>query len=259
MNSKNTDFETISRLLNAMAISTSTDDFCDLLANVVLKQFDVAATYLAVLAPDGKITMVGSWGYPPERRSPEDRPSLWHPMAITDTVRTGEIQVYATWNDYVTKYPHLEQRASPGKSFVCVPFTTDGRRIGGLGLTFVHELAEEQLDLALWQILAQAGNVFVSKSWAAEAFSNTAHSVTAPRAVGGSGVSDKKPAFSTRELDVIKRTIAGETAKEIANNLSYSESTIKQDRMAIYKKLGVSKAADVRDAAEAIGIIPAVG
>ena len=248
----------VSRLLNAMAISNSPDEFCDLLANDVLKNYEVAATYVAVLASDGKITMIGSWGYPPERRSPEDRPSLWHPMAITDTIRTGEIQVYSSWQKYVDKYPHLIERAAPGKSFVCVPFTTDGRRVGGLGLTFLNELGDAPIELGLWQILAQAGNVLVSRSWAEPAYRDSARSVSAPRNATGNA-RDQKPTFSTRELDVIERTIAGETAKEIAFELRYSESTIKQERMAIYKKLGVSKATDVRAAAHAIGIIPPVG
>ena len=139
-----------------------------------------------------------------------------------------------------------------------MPFTTDGRRVGGLGLTFLNELNAEPLDLGLWQILAQAGNVLVSRSWAEAAYRNSALSVSAPRNATGD-LRDAKPTFSTRELDVIQRTIAGETAKEIAHDLRYSESTIKQERMAIYKKLGVSKSTDVRDAAQAIGIIPPVG
>lgn len=245
---------TIAGTLRAMAKSSNPDELCDYLANEVLKDFDVVATYLAILDTDGRVTMVGSWGYPEDRRSPDDRPSLWYPMAITDTIRTGHIQVYPTWDSYVEKYPHLIHRASPGKSFVCVPFSNLGRRAGGLGLTFGRPLEGVEEFTQLWEVIGQAGDLFISKSWAGDVFKRGGLDVTQ---LPGSpeGRRPAKSEFSERELKVIRETIAGKTVAEIARELRFSESTIKQERMAVYKKLGVNRKIDLEQAASALELL----
>ena len=246
--------EVISGTLRAMAKSSNPDELCDYLANEVLAEFDVVATYLAILANDGRITMVGSWGYPEERKSPDDRPSLWYPMAITDTIRTGEIEVYPTWDAYVEKYPHLIHRASPGKSFVCVPFSNLGRRAGGLGLTFGRELKDVDEFKKLWEVMGQAGDLFVSKSWAGGVFKATGPNVEELPSTSES-IEQLIKSFSERELAVIRLTVEGKTVTTIARQLNFSESTIKQTRMAIYKRLGVNRAADLELAASRLGLL----
>jgi DNA-binding CsgD family transcriptional regulator len=246
--------EIISGALRAMAKSSNPDELCDYLANEVLSDFDVVATYLAILETDGRVTMVGSWGYPEERKSPDDRPSLWYPMAITDTIRTGEIEVYPTWDAYVTKYPHLVHRASPGKSFVCVPFSNLGRRAGGLGLTFGRELSGVEEFTQLWEVIGQAGDLFVSKSWAGSVFKPGGLNVDELPSTS-IPTDELKKSFTERDLEVIRLTIEGGTVSQIARQLRFSESTIKQARMAVYKRLGVNRIADLKQAVERLELL----
>jgi DNA-binding CsgD family transcriptional regulator len=241
------ELEIVSRLFVAMEESKDANQFCDHLANSVLNEFNLVASYLAVVESDGRITMVGSWGYPAERRRPEDRPSLWEPMSITDTIRTGEVQVYKNWAAYIDKYPHLEHRAAPGKSFVCIPFSSNGKRSGGLGLTFAEELTGVLDQKRLWEVIAQAGGVFVSKSWATGVFSSKKFSDPLDEA-------EIRSSLNLRDIEIIRLTVKGKTISQIAKQLQFSESTIKQSRMAIYKKLGVLRAADLKHAALALGI-----
>jgi DNA-binding CsgD family transcriptional regulator len=245
--------QVVSSLLKALATSESPDDLCRLLGEEVLGAFDVAATYLAVLAPDGRITMVGSWGYPADRRDPADRPSLWYPMAITDTVRSGEIQVFENWQAYMDRYPHLGHRAAPGKSFVCVPFNTGGVGTGGLGLTFNTELVGHPQHQDLWEILAQAGDIFVNRSWAESLF--RASSIPVVQRDAEASPEAIRASFSERDLKVIRLTVDGKTVQHISRELRYSESTIKQTRIAVYRKLGVKRAVDLAHAAAALGIL----
>lgn len=243
--------EIISGTLRAMAKSSNPDELCDYLANEVLADFGVVATYLAVLDTDGRITMVGSWGYPASRRSPDDRPSLWYPMAITDTIRTGHIQVFPSWDSYMARYPDLAHRASPGKSFVCVPFSNLGRRAGGLGLTFCRELENVEEFTQLWEVIGQAGDLFISKSWAGSVFKPGGLNVKELPEITG----DPKDSFTERDLEVIRRTVAGQTVAVIARELRFSESTIKQARMHVYKKLGVNRKVDLEHAAKRLGLL----
>ena len=240
----------VSGTLRAMANSSNPDELCDYLANDVLADFGVVATYLAVLDTDGRITMVGSWGYPASRRNPNDRPSLWYPMAITDTIRTGHIQVFPTWDAYMERYPDQAHRASPGKSFVCVPFSNLGRRAGGLGLTFSRELENVDEFTALWEVIGQAGDLFISKSWAGSVFKPGGLNVDELPSIG-----DPRDTFSERDLEVIRRTVNGQTVATIARDLRFSESTIKQARMHVYKRLGVNRVVDLQHAAERLGLL----
>lgn len=243
----------VSGLLKAMSDSNNPDELCQMLAEKVLVDFGVVATYLAILAADGRISMVGSWGYPEERRDPSDRPSLWYPMAITDTVRSGEIHVFENWDAYMDRYPHLGHRAAPGKSFVCVPFNTAGVQSGGLGLTFSSELTSVPQHRELWEIIAQAGDIFVNKSWAGSFF--RASSIPVVQAGQQASPQAIRESFSPRDLQVIKLTVEGKTVPYIARHLRYSESTIKQTRIAVYKKLGVRRAEDLAHAAAALELL----
>lgn len=241
--------EIVRGMLQAMADSNSPDELCDFLANDVLSELGVVASYLAVLDSDGRITMVGSWGYPASRRSPDDRPSLWYPMAITDTIRTGKVHSYGSWDEYIDRYPHLEHRASPGKSFVCIPFSNKGRRAGGLGLSFGQELPEVGDHEEIWEILAQAGGLFVSKSWAGGVFRPNAYTAEKPM-----DEAELRSSLTARELEVIQLTSDGKTVAQISRILNFSESTIKQTRMAVYRKLGVKRAGDLPHAIQALGL-----
>lgn len=246
--------EVVSGALRAMAKSSNADELCDYLANEVLARFDIVATYLAILDTDGRVTMVGSWGYPEERRSPDDRPSLWSPMAITDAIRTGEIQVFPTWESYIAKYPNLGHRASPGVAFICVPFSNLGRRAGGLGLTFSRELYDVQELAPLWEVIGQAGDLFISKSWAGGVFKSGGFNVEDLPSTEAS-IEELKKTFSERDLEVIRRTLDGQTVGQISRALNFSESTIKQTRMHSYKLLGVNRIVDLKLAVERLGLL----
>jgi len=247
MTDSRTALEIVSRLLEAMEESEDANELCDHLANSVLSDFNLVASYLAVVESDGRITMLGSWGYPAHRRRSEDRPSLWEPMSITDTIRTGQVQVYKNWDVYIEKYPHLVERAGPGKSFVCIPFSSKGKRSGGLGLTFGDELTGVLEQERLWQVVAQAGGLFITKSWAAGVFGSK--KVTDPL-----DEAEIRSSLNQRDIEIIRLTLRGKTISQIARELQFSDSTIKQARMAIYKKLGVSRAADLQHAAAALGL-----
>lgn len=109
------------RMLRSLAEADNADDFCRALALDVLADFGVVATYVARLDSDGRITMIGSYGYSQQRVENTPRPSIWENMSITETIRTGQVMVYETWDQYIARYPDKGHLASPGQAFVCLP------------------------------------------------------------------------------------------------------------------------------------------
>lgn len=215
--------------------SETADEFCRAMALNVFQPLGVLATYIARLDSDNRISMLGSFGYSQQRVANTGRPSIWEPMAITDTIRSGEISVFETWETYISRYPDKAHLASPGQAFVCFPLRYKGAKAGGFGVTFDRPLTDSKLDSSLWQTLAMAGEVFLANRWAAEMERNPV-----PVNDYGEDIKFALGSLSVREKEVIELVAEGLTNSQIAKKLSYSESTIKQDTIHIFKLLGVS-------------------
>jgi len=244
------ELEIVLRMLEALAEAENADDFCRALGLEVLNDFGVVATYVARLDSDGHISMIGSYGYSKQRVENTGRPSIWEDMSITETIRTGKVMVYETWAAYTKRHPGKSHLASPGKAFICVPLKVKGARAGGLGISFANEIQSLEINPRLWELLAAAGNVFLTKGWASELLRK-------PPPTQDFGEDEKFAAasLSDREKDVLRRVALGETNQQIAKELNFSESTIKQDTIRIFKVLGVKSRADAALAAKTLGII----
>ncbi|MEY3625049.1 MAG: hypothetical protein RL696_430 [Actinomycetota bacterium] len=215
--------------------SETADEFCRAMALNVFQPLGVLATYLARLDSDNRISMLGSFGYSQQRVTNTGRPSIWEPMAITDTIRSGKVTIFESWDLYVDRYPDKAHLASPGEAFLCLPLRFRGSVAGGFGVTFDRALTGVNLDLGLWETLALAGEVFFANRWSQEMERNPI-----PLSDYGEDVKFAFGSLSTREKDVLAFVAQGMTNAQIARKLSYSESTIKQDTIHIFKLLGVS-------------------
>jgi DNA-binding CsgD family transcriptional regulator len=243
------DLELVVRLLRALAESESADDFCRAMALNVLSEFDVVATYVARLDSDAHVTMIGSYGYSRQRVDNTPRPSIWEPMAITDTIRSGEVMIYKTWDEYMARYPDQGHLASPGQAFVCLPLKVRGAKAGGFGITFARPLGEMNLNPAVWQVFSLVGDVFLTKGWDSEM-----ERWPVPTTDFGEDERFAASSLSKREREVLVAIAQGLTNAQIARQLKFSESTIKQDTIRIFKVLGVKNRADAALAAKGLGL-----
>ena len=221
--------ELVTRLLMALRDSTSPDNFCQRLALNVLRDYKIEATFVARLDTDGCITMVGSWGYPIERRRIDDRPSIQTRMAITDTIREGKTLVFSTWEKYMEAYPHLEHRAGPGKAFVSVPFSLDGTRAGGFGISFAETLDAVPISDEVLKIMAMCCDVMIASTWAQSAF-NAHDENLAPKAITD---------ITSRQRTILQLVTEGYTNPEMALKLRYSPALIKKELQGLFRLFGV--------------------
>lgn len=244
------DLEITMRMLRALAEAENADDFCRALALDVLLEYGVVATYVARLDSDGHITMIGSYGYSQQRVENTGRPSIWENMSITETIRTGKVMVYETWDEYINRYPDKAHMASPGKAFICLPLRVKGARAGGLGISFAEPIAGANINPRLWEVFSAAGDVFLTKGWQSELLRRPV-----PTSDFGEDEKFAAAALSERELEVLRLIALGRTNAQIAKELAYSESTIKQDTIRIFRVLGVKSRKDAVLAAKTLGLI----
>lgn len=238
------------RMLHSLAEAEDADELCRSLALNVLLEYGVVATYVARLDSDGHISMIGSYGYSQQRVENTGRPSIWENMSITETIRTGRVMIYESWEEYIARYPDKVHMASPGKAFVCLPLRVKGARAGGLGISFAEPITNAGINPRLWEVFSAAGDVFLTKGWASEL-------ARRPVPTGDFGEDEKFAAatLSDREQVVLKQVALGKTNQQIARDLSFSESTIKQDTIRIFKVLGVKTRKDAVLAAKTLGLI----
>lgn len=227
-------FDLILGTLHALSDADNADTFCRSMALNVLQDFGVIATYVARLDSDNRISMIGSFGYSQQRVENTGRPSIWENMSITETIRTGKVMVYETWDEYIAKYPDKGHLASPGQAFVCLPLKYHGARAGGFGITFAEPLEGAGLDPRIWDVFTSAGEVFLSKSWSVELARNPV-----PVSDYGEDAEFALGSLSDREQKVLGLIARSYTNQRIARELKFSESTIKQDTIRIFKILGV--------------------
>lgn len=233
-NQDNNHFDIIVGTLRALSEANNADSFCRSMALNVLRDFGVIATYVARLDSDNRISMIGSFGYSRQRVENTGRPSIWEDLSITETIRTGKISLYKTWNEYISRFPDKAHLASPGQSFVCLPLSYQGVRSGGFGITFSRPLEEIGLNDKIWDVFSAAGEVFLSKSWSEELIRNPV-----PIAEYGEDALFAVESLSAREKQVLVLMAEGLTNQNIATKMKFSESTIKQDTIKIFKVLGV--------------------
>ncbi len=227
-------FEIILRTLRALSEADNADDFCRSMALNVLQDLGVIATYVARLDSDNRISMIGSFGYSQQRVENTGRPSIWENMSITETIRSGNIMVCETWDQYIARFPDKAHLASPGQAFVCLPLKYRGARSGGFGITFSKPLEGSGLDPRFWEVFMSAGEVFLSKSWSEELVRNPI-----PLKEYGEDAQFAVGSLTEREREVLGLVAQGFTNQRIAKQLNFSESTIKQDTIRIFKVLGV--------------------
>lgn len=233
-------------LLKTLVSSANPDDFCRSLVHSVLAGHGAMAAFVCRVDLDGRLQMMGSYGYEPQRVDKENRPSIWEPMGITESIRTGQIMVFNGWEDYLVRYPKKENLAGPGKAFVAVPFAMAGSPAGGLGVAFNRYVTQGEFNQMLWETISLIGEVYVSPAWF-----NAVNS-----SLKSSSIESSKtpvPSLTTRQHQILTMIKQGLTNDQIARSLSFSQSTIKQETMKIFRVLGVTNRDEASEAAVRLG------
>jgi DNA-binding CsgD family transcriptional regulator len=127
-------------------------------------------------------------------------------------------------------YPHLEHRAGPGKAFVCVPFSQDGTRAGGVGISFAQPLTEVPIPEEVLEIMAICCDVMIASTWAQSAFSAGKEGLT-PTSLND---------VTLRQRTILQLLTEGYNNADIALKLRYSPSLVKKELQALFRLFGVA-------------------
>lgn len=245
--SNNEELDTVNLILASLTLSLEADDFCMSLARDALFNFGVVATILTRLDRDGHVSILGSYGVPENAFAKDARPSLWDASPITDAIRLKRVTFVDGPGSYEDVYPAPSPSKFNGKAFAAIPFGGVAHQPGAIGITFYDELTEDNtLKNTLIDSLANASEVFLAKAYAAAQASAVGFGKTplsANTVVQSSGVPSVKK-IDQRDITVLELMRLGKTNLQISRSLGYSESTIRQVAVQLFKKLGVNNRND---------------
>ena len=195
---------------------------------------------ISLCSADGNLHLAGSFGFGPGVVTPFEHLSLWEASPLSESVRSGEPLVITTAPEMERRYPWLVTEAMPASPLVAWPLNLPNERVGVVEVFFANDLDEEQITRELGGIAAILA-LYLSLIGTAQQASNRINdgqaNVTTLPDRDGNG--HRPSSLSERQLQILTLMAGGLTNTQIALRVGYSESTVRQETMAIYRYFGV--------------------
>ena len=190
---------------------------------------------------DGTLAIVGSFGMSEEALSSCGSLSLWDSSPMSDAAISGEPVILLTPAEVDEEYPASADEAIPVRAPVaCWPLALPQQSLGAMQLTLPSSSAAQTL-------LADGAEVAVLLSLYLSLAGPLPPRPLQPAPVGGDPINgavtgnDRSPdELTERQSAILVRMAAGQTNAQIARDIGFSESTVRQETMAIYRCLGAT-------------------
>ena len=217
------------------------------------------AAVISLFGVDGSLHAVGAFGMSPQALETYKTLSLWDSSPMSDAVRSGEPVVLGTADEVQERYPWMGNAETPYEPMAVWPLSLPSQRVGALQLTFTDSPDDEALRadltgvaavLALYLSLLTSMAASPEKAVAGLERDDRSggYPATSLSLVEGMGVEEgaahaqRRPApgnLSDRQLRILGFMAKGLTNSQISKRVGFSESTVRQETMAIYRYFGV--------------------
>ena len=205
---------------------------------VVLAPINAEAISIRQLNSGNQVVRVGTWGMPQDMVLPQHGVyNLNEKYPSTDTLLHRRTTWINTLPDFGDDYPLLKEfpYTTGAKSFICIPIEKADTPVAALGIFSRDEIAP---DAEIESFLTAVGSVFSMYLFSQDSKVHKVQGIgkthTPPEV--GSTASEL-----TERQHVILRLISENlTNLAISEHLGYSESTIRQETIKIFAKLGCS-------------------
>jgi DNA-binding CsgD family transcriptional regulator len=227
--------ENLSELISYIQTKNpSVDELCQFAVVRTFNFLGGIAMFQATLDPDGTIRNVGQFGFSKEVQESWKNNSINEDLPTADALKTNNIVWIADNDGWYKEYPHLAQYENEfmANTFIAWPISVRGAHMSVLGLCLNRIEPPTSELISFFETVGGIIALQQSKLNDAE-FSETEHEIM-----------KRYGLFTRRQRDVIHLISDGLTNIQIANELGFSESTIRQETMRIYEILGATGRAD---------------
>ena len=203
---------------------------------VVLAPLNAEAISIRQLNSGNQVVRIGTWGMPLEMVQPQHGIyNLNEKYPSTDTLRHRTTTYISTLPDWGDDYPLLKEfpYTSGAKSFICIPIEKTDTPVAALGV-FSRDVIQPNAEIEAF--LRAVGSVFSMYMFRQDSKTHELLRIRGKHtpAVVGSAVSE----LTERQQIILRLISEDRTNLAISELLGYSESTIRQETIKIFAKLG---------------------
>jgi DNA-binding CsgD family transcriptional regulator len=214
----------------------SVDEILSHLIHRVFVELEATSIFVSALDRRNRIEMLGQHGMDPDvwQVYPQGT-SLFDKYPITDALRTRRTIWINTLPDWGKDYPLLAPYKFPleDKTFICVPIEKCDTPVAVMGFFCRSEI---QLDAELDSYVGAVSNLLSLYLYRSDDSWHPGRNSSRVFSVGQHGLRDEE--LTERQLLILRMLSENRTNILISELLGYSESTIKQETIKIYAKLG---------------------
>ena len=232
--------EDISEFVEFLTIKDRTLD--QILAQItlrVLSPLNACTTFICELNDENLIETLGVYGVGKGLKAQyPDLYSFNEKLPIPDAIRNRKVVWINGLPNWPDGYPSLKGRPPVGNSrtFICFPIEKSGTPVAAFGVFCISEIEPDSEIEAFLKSIAHLLSLYLyrnkEKVFIKEYQFNQAGS--------SSAVAKKNHEITDRQLLILKMISEGRTNIAISELLGYSESTIRQETIRIFAKLGCS-------------------
>ena len=222
----------------------SVDELCQFAVVRTFNFLGGIAMFQATLDPDGTIRNVGQFGFAREVIESWKNSSINEDLPTADALKTNNIVWIADKDGWHKDYPHLANYENEymANTFVAWPISVRGAHMSVLGLCLNRIEPPTSELVSFFETVGGIIALQQSKMYDGEI------------AEVDQDILRKFGLLTRRQRDVIRLVTDGLTNLQIANELGFSESTIRQETMRIYEILGATGRADAIRMYRTLGI-----
>ena len=235
------------------------DQICQHLVLNLLNAHKPRAAVISLFGADGSLHAVGAFGMAPTSMEAYKTLSLWDSSPMSDAVRSGEPVILDSSEEVEERYPWMGSTETPYEPMAVWPLTLPSQRVGAVQLIFTEAPTEETLRADVTGVSAVLALYLSLLTSAAPGTDRAVQSLERDDRSGGfsmtslslvEGLAGEEAATPTtrkatpgsltdRQMRILGLMAKGLTNSQISKRVGFSESTVRQETMAIYRYFGV--------------------
>lgn len=204
---------------------------------------------------DGSLHLLGSFGLSDADRESYRMSSMWDHTPLGDSVRSGTPLVIPDVGEVSARYPDFVPEPAAARPVAVWPLTLPQERVGALLVTFDGGLDAESLLIDVSGLAAVLALYLSVSSAAALKPARVTAPERAPAPKPSAQTSPETRRLSERQTAILELIAHGMTNPQISHRIGFSESTVRQESMQIYRFLGVNSRRDAVRVARTRGLL----
>ncbi len=244
--------ERLGLLAQTLLVNPTWDDLTRLLVLRIFDGWRCGGAVIFTPVADGSLSLLASYGYPESQLQSLATVPLEFDAPLHRAMSTDEVVWFPEVIDVVEATGRLPISLADSSGLILAPLTRLGIPLMVVALSFRDELPTNP---ASGPFVAAVKSLLELHLGQSESRRSDGH-VPVP----GDSADNRpsKPAdvsLSARQLQVLTLLAQAKTNRSIALDLGYSESTIRQETLRLYRALNVNSRSDAVSAAASIGLI----